>query len=351
MIVSSDIVPVESPLRICHLFTSQETGGLEKHVQEQCQWQLESTDAEIFVIAHPRYRAMFPEGVRFLPMNTDRSRRNPVLNLALLRQLRRYRIDLVHAHGGKPAHLLWNLRRFLRARVVITRHNRHHPKDKIARHFEHRIAVSLKTVANSSLDWTIIPNGTRLPSAGEHHCDQVDCNRAVVISVARLVPAKGVDVLLRAWCRAQVNSAVLYILGDGPERAALEALAAELNLEESVRFMGYQRQVADWYRAADLTVIASRYEGGPYTVAEALLAGCPVVSTDVGYVAENIPAQYLVQIEDVPALAVRLTAALGDVERLRGEFAPYIARARNRLTLEAMAGETWKVYLRALSGD
>ena len=345
---TADTAAASGSPRICHLFTSRETGGLEKHVLEQCVWQRDNTEATISVIAHPRYRAMFPEGIQFIGLNTDRSRRNPLLNLALLQLIRRHRFDLVHAHGGKPASLMKGLRRFIGARVVITRHNTPNPKDRIASHFDHRIAVSHKAVEGSSLDWTIIPNGTSVSTTGTYP-QALDPSRPAVISVARLVPAKGADVLLRAWRRAEVGQAVLYLLGDGPERANLEKLAAELQLGDSVRFAGYQAQVASWYRAADLTVIASRYEGGPYTVAESLLAGCPVVSTDVGYVAENIPAQYLVDVEDALSLAVLLTAALGDLENLRDTFSPYIARARSKLTLEAMAAETWQLYRAALA--
>ncbi|MFV8781251.1 glycosyltransferase [Microbulbifer sp. SA54] len=335
-------------LRICHLFSSQEVGGLEKHVQEQCSWQLHNTTAEVYVIAHPRYRAMFPAGVHFLALNTDRSRRNPLLSLQLLRLLRRHQFDLVHTHGGKPANLMRDLQRWIRGKVVITRHNIPHPRDSLAKHFPHRIAVSHRAISDSALEWRVIPNGTTLPLPGTSYREHLDAGRAAVISVARLVPAKGLDTLLRAWAMAQVGDAVLYLLGDGPLKGALQQLADELKLGDRVRFVGYQPQVADWYSAADLMVIASRYEGGPYTVAEALLAGCPVVSTDVGYVAENIPAQYLAGIDDVQGLAVSLTAALGDREALRDNYSPYFARARARLTLDAMAKETWQVYLEAL---
>lgn len=339
---------VARSLRVCHLFSSQEVGGLEKHVREQCIWQLDNTGAEVYVIAHPRYREMFPEGIHFLAVNTDRSRRNPLLSLQLLRLMRRYQFDLVHAHAGKPAYLMRGLQRWIRSQVVITRHNIPHPRDSLARHFSHRIAVSHRAVSDSALEWRVIPNGTTLPQPGQSYRESLDSDRAAVITVARFVPAKGLDILLRAWAMAEVGDSVLYLLGDGPLKADLQQLAGKLDLGERVRFVGYQPQVADWYAAADLMVIASRYEGGPYTVAEALLAGCPVVSTNVGYVAENIPAQYLAEVEDVQGLAVLLTAALGDREALRDNYSPYFARARARLTLDAMASETWQVYLAAL---
>lgn len=334
--------------RVCHLFCSQEMGGLEKHVQEQCHWQLANTDAEVFVIAHPRYRHMFEEGVTFLALNTDRARRNPLLSLQLIYLMRHHAFDLVHSHGGKPAQLMCYIQRFIPARVVITRHNTGYPKDDVARHFPHRIAVSKRAVKLSKLQWQIIPNGTDTPVLGESYRELLQEDRSAVLSVARLVPAKGIDILVSAWARAEVGNAILYLLGDGPLQDKIEAQVRALGIEDSVCFAGFQRNVADWYPVADLMVIASRHEGGPYTVAEALLADCPIISTNVGYVSENIPAQYVVDIEDEKALALQITAALGDLDTLRDSYAPYFARARARLTLDAMARSTWGVYQQAL---
>lgn len=334
--------------RICHLFTSRETGGLEKHVLEQCRWQLEHGRAEVSVIAHPRYRKMFPAGVHFLPLDTDRSRRNPLLLCALLRLIRRGDFDLVHGHGGKPASLLRTLQRHIDSRCVITRHNTPNPKDKVARHFEYRIAVSRKAIEGSKLDWQVIPNGTDLAAPTGRRPAALEPGRPAVIAVARLVPAKGIDILLEAWAQAEVGNALLYMLGDGPQRAALEQLAARLGIADRVRFVGFTRPVPDWYRAADLLVISSRYEGGPYTVAEALLCECPVVSTDVGYVAENIPTHWLARNFDPQTLAQLLTEALANPRAQRDSYASSFSRAAERLTLRAMAGDTWEVYLRAL---
>lgn len=333
----------KSPERICHLFASQETGGLEKHVQEQCLWQSRNTGAEVFVIAHPRYRKLFPQGVRFLAVDTDRSRRHPLLLLTLLRALRQYRFDVIHGHGGKPALLLRLLQPLVRSRCVITRHNSPNPRDIVARGFRHRIAVSHKAVADSSLDWTIIPNGTELPPPGLPPAE-LEPGRPAVLAVARLVHAKGIDILLEAWAQADTGEARLYILGDGPEREAMEVLAERLGVAHSVRFVGFTREVPAWYRAVDLLVISSRYEGGPYTVAEALLSECPVVSTDVGYVAENIPGQWLLRDFDPQTLARSLSAALANPGQIRADYADSFARAQARLTLDAMAGATWQVY-------
>jgi glycosyltransferase involved in cell wall biosynthesis len=104
----------------------------------------------------------------------------------------------------------------------------------------------------------------------------------------RLGPAKALDVLLRAL--AEVEDASLVLAGDGPERTALERLAAELGLAGRVTFAGPlpRSEVLALHRAADAAVLSSAWENFPHAVVEALAVGTPVVSTDVGGVAEVV---------------------------------------------------------------
>lgn len=106
--------------------------------------------------------------------------------------------------------------------------------------------------------------------------------RPALISVGRLAPQKGFDLLLPAL--AQVRSRFpglhLTILGDGPDRAALEAQARSLGLADVVTFAGFSAEPLPLVRAADLFVLASRYEGFPNAALEALACGTPVVLTD-----------------------------------------------------------------------
>ncbi|MBY6190191.1 glycosyltransferase [Microbulbifer agarilyticus] len=340
-----------SPRNICHLFMSSEFGGLEKHVMELAGWQASHMDCKVSIIAHPRYQSQCPQGVVFLPVNTDLSRRNPLLLVALVRSCRRHGFDLIHGHGGKAAGVLASLRRFIPATKVITRHNIVHPKDAVARHFPGRIAVSRKAVANSALDWSVIPNGTHAPEKELSPPQQCADERRVVLSVARLVPAKGIDLLLQAWAELRPADASLYLVGDGPERNKLEALAQNLSLEGSVRFVGYSKNVAAWMQAAEFMVVSSHKEGAPYTVVEALLSGCPVISTDVGSNREILPAEFIAEDISVSAIAELLQTALQDNAALKRAFAPVFEYATKRLTVDAMAQATVEVYCRALPAN
>jgi glycosyltransferase involved in cell wall biosynthesis len=112
----------------------------------------------------------------------------------------------------------------------------------------------------------------------------------VLVAVGSLLPVKGIDVLLQALSslRKKRSDVQLCLVGKGASRADLEAQAAKLGLRDAVRFVGSveQSQLPDWYRAADVTVLASRSEGVPNVLRESLACGTPFVATSVGGVYE-----------------------------------------------------------------
>lgn len=132
----------------------------------------------------------------------------------------------------------------------------------------------------------------------------------IIGAAGRLEQVKGQDVLIRAL--AQVPNALLALVGDGSQRAALEALAAEMGVAERTVFLGHRSQMPAIYPAFDVLCLPSRNEGLPLSVLEAEACGIPVVATDVGSVREGIcPATgAVVPPEDPAALAAALVAAL-----------------------------------------
>jgi glycosyltransferase involved in cell wall biosynthesis len=113
--------------------------------------------------------------------------------------------------------------------------------------------------------------------------DAADPARAgppLVVAVGRLHPQKRFDQLLRAWERVTSPGARLCIVGEGPDRAALEALVGDLRLANRVEMPGYSNDVASWLAKADAFVLSSVFEGLPAVVLEAMAFNCPVVSTD-----------------------------------------------------------------------
>ncbi|MBQ0829189.1 glycosyltransferase [Streptomyces tagetis] len=139
----------------------------------------------------------------------------------------------------------------------------------------------------------------------------------LVVCVGRLCRQKGQDVLLAAWRRvsARLPGARLALVGDGPERARLAEAAPA-----SVLFAGNAPDPLPWYRAADLVVLPSRWEGMALAPLEALACGRPVVVTDVDGARESLPAALapygLVPAGDPAALAGAVTALLADAPLL-----------------------------------
>lgn len=157
-----------------------------------------------------------------------------------------------------------------------------------------------------------------------------------VLAVGNLIRLKGIDVLIDAVARARHRGQLqICIVGDGPEGEALAALAASRGVSACVMFAGRvpTAGMPAHYAEADVLVLASRSEGRPNVVVEALAAGLPVISTKLegvhGMVVDG-DTGWLVPVDDAAALAAALDQAVADRGELRrrGERARVLARAR-----------------------
>ncbi len=213
---------------------------------------------------------------------------------------------------------------------------------------------------------------------GEVPADAEGAGEVRVAMVARFAPPKDHAVVLRAAARltragARARGAAggagvaswgraaalrLVFVGDGPLRRAAERLAAGLGLAERVEFLGARHDVAQILAGCQAFVLASRYEGLPLTVLEAMRAGLPVVATDVGGVAEAVrdgETGYLVTSpardpdRAVAELADRLGRLVAD-PALRARLGAAGRRAYEaRFQLEPMLHSLERVYAEALA--
>ena len=138
-----------------------------------------------------------------------------------------------------------------------------------------------------------------------------------LLTVARHDPIKGLDLLLQAFALVDSPSR-LVLIGEGDETAALQQMCSELGLDDRVEFRSApwgEARVADMMWAFDGLVLPSRLEGFPVTIVEAMLAGLPVVATDVGSVAEAVlpgVTGWIVEPENPTALAAAMVELLND---------------------------------------
>lgn len=340
-------------MKVALVLGGAEEGGLEKHFVELCNG-LSERGVEVIAIAHGKYATRFLPQVQFEAVNLARGRRNPWALFCLFMALRRSHADVIHAHAGKAMAMVASLLPFLRLPAVGTVHNVKSATRYLSR-FAGLIAVSdavVGAVQHSRL--RVIHNGIPQPQRLDVSCLQALRDSLalppgpIVLSVGRLVSAKGFDVLLNAWHQVQ-STATLVIVGDGPERASLEAQVEVLGLSARTHFLGARTDALALIALADCLVIASRNEGGPYTLPEALLLQCPVLSTRVGMVPDYLPASFLCSVEDVAALATLLQQHLSDLPALLAAQQVIFARAANELTLSAMLAKNINLYQAVLA--
>lgn len=176
----------------------------------------------------------------------------------------------------------------------------------------------------------VVLNGVALPELGTRDEARRASREALNIAldapavgiVARLAPVKDHRTFLRAAhiVRRQLPAARFVIAGDGPERAALEALAHELELGDAVIFTGHVASSQHVLPALDAAVLCSRHEGMPNAVLEAGAWELPVVATAVGGVPEVVrdgQTGLLVPAGDAEMLAARLLDVLNDPAHAR----------------------------------
>ena len=167
---------------------------------------------------------------------------------------------------------------------------------------------------------------------------RVHPHRPVIGSLGRLHEQKGYDVLVRAL--PEIPEAHVVIVGDGPERGALEALASELGVSDRLELVGWREDARAWLASFDVFALPSRFEGFPLAIVEAMLAGTAVVATDVGSVPEAVVhgrTGLLVDPDDASGLAAELRGLLADEDRRRAMAATAREVALERFSAAAMA--------------
>jgi glycosyltransferase involved in cell wall biosynthesis len=169
-----------------------------------------------------------------------------------------------------------------------------------------------------------------------------------LLHVASLVPVKDQAMLLRAVSRVlqHMTGVHLHIVGDGPLRADLEALAASLGIGQHVTFHGAvpHEQMPAYYRAADLCVMSSRHEGQGLVILEAAACGRVTVGTVVGLLPDLVPATDAVPVGDDKALAEAVVAALQDPAMLAAAGRAACEAVQADYTLEGTVAQFLGLY-------
>lgn len=175
----------------------------------------------------------------------------------------------------------------------------------------------------------------------------------VIVSMIRLIPAKGVEYLIKAmtYVNEKVKNSILYILGDGPYKSFYEKLIDDLNLD-NVKLLGYRNDAKEILSEADLFVLPSLSEGLPVSCIEAMCEKKPVVATSVGGVPEEIidgENGILVKAGDAKALASAIIAVVSDKNKALLYGQRGYERYKKLFSSDTMIDSTSKLYKKITS--
>ncbi|MBI1314232.1 glycosyltransferase [bacterium] len=297
--------------------------------------------------------------------------------------LKTQQVDVLHAHQYTPffQSLVGRLSRW-RTPIVITEHGRHFPDSRSAK----RVAVNRllmrrrdrvigvgasvrrALIANEGISADrveVIYNGVDL-SPFEAVSNNVSLRREVrseleladdeqtILQVARLNPLKDHLTAISAVRKLRDGgvSARLILVGEGEERPKIEAAVRDAGLQKHVTLLGARRDISRLLSAADAFLLSSISEGIPLTLIEAMAAGVPVVSTDVGGIPEVIQhgtTGLLAPARDDGRLAKHLQRALTDSAFRSAVISAAQNKARERFSLDEMHRLYAGVYSECLS--
>ena len=343
-----------TPKKICHILAGNGTlGGLEKHVID-----LSATQAargfEVSVLTTAALAPHFDERVNVVPVRLDRSRLDPRLRSEIRQALRLLDPEVVHAHANKSAATVGKLLSSLPCRSVATVQNIKKNQTMFG-DFDQVITASQMVADTLDVPATVIYNSIDRPNFDlKREAEALnppfrDLGKPILYAAGRFVEAKGYDYLLEAL--AEVPEAHLWLVGDGPDKQMFNEMIARLGLKERVWMPGFLpvSQVLGLMTRADLFVISSRREGGPYTLAEALRYRCGVVSTRVGYAPEFLKDGQLCESASSSGVAAGLKRALDDLDAYKSAMLPIFEHADIDLDIETMVDRVIAVYEKAMA--
>ena len=278
------------------------------------------------------------------------------------------RLDILHTHFYKPTILGAFAVRGTQCKLLATPHGWNTDAGFKLQAYEwlERLAFSQADVVAplsrdletglKRLPWLkgkveLITNGVDLSEVTESDsvADEVTAAKAggafVVGYIGQLIARKRVDTLIEAFASLQNKTAVLFVIGDGDQRDALNTLATRLGVADRVRFFGFRNDRLEFLRGFDVLVLPSALEGIPRCLMEAMAAGVPVVGTRIPGIADLIDEAQTGLTFDVGA-AEQLENCLARLSRDGALREGLATNANLRVTESFSAGAMALNYLR-----
>lgn len=214
----------------------------------------------------------------------------------------------------------------------------------------------LRNAGMSESDVHYVPNGTESASPSVRSRKARQPGRPDLTLVGSLKMVKGIDIaiLMMAELRRRrlQHCPTLYLYGEGDQREYFEEIAEVLELNDIVKFCGFQLDIIGQRADTDILLVSSRFETGPIVVLEAMSRGMPIVTTDVGEAAEMLPdPRYgrIAPVRSIVALADAVESLLSDISEGRFEPELLIERHQSLYTSEKMSERIEEIYKQVLA--
>lgn len=359
------------------MVTAAEFGGAPRHVL-QLMKHMKEQGHEVGLVAAPEPRLMEGAaalGVKIFPNRHFVRPVRPWKDLGALcivfHAVRAFNPDLVHAHSTKAGYAARLVCAILHKPLIFTAHGWAFTEgrgllartvlawaERLAAKATAKIICVSKHDRELGLRWkvakpdqlVVIHNGVDPHPFSEANGaplrKELGLEDALILTfVGRLTPPKDPFTLLEAV--KVLSDGVLLVVGEGRLRPQVERYVREQGLVERVRLLGQRSDVPQILAASDIFVLSSRWEGLPYTIIEAMMAGLPVVATRVGGIPELVEdgvTGFLVPPKDPEALAVALQKLIDNPKMRQQMGGAGQKKAMQEFTLDRMLRETVRVY-------
>ena len=302
-------------MKIAHLVLSNVYAGIEQHVNELVLNLEQESKTDVIIICNKEIASRF-DGNNIQVINNF-SRRSPIGLIKLLLKIHKIKPDIIHTHGSKTTSIVNVIKKFLPIKHVATAHG---IKNKTSVYKKATKLITVSQMVKESIDASSVVINNWYPPIVQ---DKKSLNNDYVLAVGRLEKVKGFDLLIQSWINIKDN---LIIIGSGKEYDSLINLISQHNLDTKIQIIDEmsQEDLADYYKNASMLVISSRSEGGPRVALEALYQEIPVISTNVGHMAEILPKELLAEPDNLESLKDLIEAYVGNENYSQDSIYEYI---------------------------
>ena len=302
-------------MKIVHLVLSNVYAGIEQHVNELVLNLEQESKTDVIIICNKEIASRF-DGNNIQVINNF-SRRSPIGLIKLLLKIHKIKPDIIHTHGSKTTSIINVIKKFLPIKHVATAHG---IKNKTSVYKKATKLITVSQMVKESIEASSVVINNWYPPIVQ---DKKSLNNDYVLAVGRLEKVKGFDLLIKSWINIEDN---LIIIGSGKEYDSLINLISQHNLDTKIQIIDEmsQEDLADYYKNASMLVISSRSEGGPRVALEALYQEIPVISTNVGHMAEILPKELLAEPDNLESLKDLIEAYVGNENYSQDSIYEYI---------------------------